>query len=221
MVLCTILGIFYVQAHLEVHAEGNHRVPCCMLRCVPALVSRAIPALPTRSTICTQWRFCSRSELLIMWYLNKYHPAEEYEIRDVGAVRPDPWKYRHVVSIVRPASGTRHLHPVLSLGIAALILRQYTPFLSLSHRFRCRSLALSGGEFDPSPPGSKNIFENFKIPYCVLVKTQMYINLTSKMRNAHTEYRLMRASVKPESKRRTVCADLSHKPPFHPFYTTF
>ena len=35
-VLCTILGIFTVQAHPEVHAEGNHRVPCCMLRCVPA-----------------------------------------------------------------------------------------------------------------------------------------------------------------------------------------
>ena len=39
-------------------------------------------------------------ELLIMWYLNKYHPAEEYEIRDVGAVDLTPWKYRHIVSII-------------------------------------------------------------------------------------------------------------------------
>ena len=39
-------------------------------------------------------------EFAIMWYLNKYHPAEEYEIRDVGAVDLTPWKYRHVVSIV-------------------------------------------------------------------------------------------------------------------------
>lgn len=39
-------------------------------------------------------------ELLIMWYLNKYHPAEEYEIQDVGAVDLTPWKYRHVVSII-------------------------------------------------------------------------------------------------------------------------
>ena len=35
-----------------------------------------------------------------MWYLNKYHPAEEYEIRDVGAVDLTPWKYRHIVSII-------------------------------------------------------------------------------------------------------------------------
>ena len=39
-------------------------------------------------------------ELLIMWYLNKYRPAEEYEIQDVGAVDLTPWKYRHVVSII-------------------------------------------------------------------------------------------------------------------------
>ena len=39
-------------------------------------------------------------EFAIMWYLNKYHPAEEYEIRDVGAVDLTPWKYRHIVSII-------------------------------------------------------------------------------------------------------------------------
>ena len=39
-------------------------------------------------------------EFAIMWYLNKYHPAEEYEIHDVGAVDLTPWKYRHIVSIV-------------------------------------------------------------------------------------------------------------------------
>ena len=39
-------------------------------------------------------------EFAIMWYLNKYHPAEEYEIQDVGAVDLTPWKYRHVVSII-------------------------------------------------------------------------------------------------------------------------
>ena len=35
-----------------------------------------------------------------MWKLNKYHPAEEYEIRDVGAVDLTPWKYRHIVTII-------------------------------------------------------------------------------------------------------------------------
>ena len=39
-------------------------------------------------------------EFAIMWYLNKYHPAEEYEIHDVGAVALTPWKYRHIVSII-------------------------------------------------------------------------------------------------------------------------
>ena len=39
-------------------------------------------------------------EFAIMWYLNKYHPAEEYEIRDVGAVDLTPWKY------VKPAALT-------------------------------------------------------------------------------------------------------------------
>ena len=39
-------------------------------------------------------------ELLIMWYLNKYHPAEEYEIRDVGAVDLTPWKYSKLVSVI-------------------------------------------------------------------------------------------------------------------------
>ncbi len=39
-------------------------------------------------------------ELLIMWYLNKYKPEEEYVIEDVGAVDLTPWKYRHIVSIL-------------------------------------------------------------------------------------------------------------------------
>ena len=87
-------------------------------------------------------------ELLIMWYLNKYHPAEEYEIRDVGAVDLTPWKYRHVVSIIGL---------LLALGIyilfspprhRSLILRQHTPFLSPFAPFSVQ-IPLSGGEFDP------------------------------------------------------------------------
>ena len=39
-------------------------------------------------------------ELVIMWALNKYRPAQEYVPQDVGAVDLTPWKYRHVVSIV-------------------------------------------------------------------------------------------------------------------------
>ena len=35
-----------------------------------------------------------------MWYLNKYHPSEEYEIRDVGAVDLTPWKYSKLVSVI-------------------------------------------------------------------------------------------------------------------------
>ena len=39
-------------------------------------------------------------EFAIMWYLNKYRPAEEYEIRDVGAVDLTPWKYSKLVSVI-------------------------------------------------------------------------------------------------------------------------
>ena len=39
-------------------------------------------------------------ELVIMWALNKFRPAEEYVLKDVGAVDLTPWKYRHVVSII-------------------------------------------------------------------------------------------------------------------------
>ncbi|MCB6366573.1 solute:sodium symporter family transporter [Intestinibacillus massiliensis] len=37
-------------------------------------------------------------ELIIMWFLNKYRPAEAYQIKDVGAVDLTPWKYRYVVA---------------------------------------------------------------------------------------------------------------------------
>ena len=59
-VLCTILGIFMFK-----------RIPKYMPKVITVfhvvcygaflLINRAIPALPTRSTICTQWLFCSRS----------------------------------------------------------------------------------------------------------------------------------------------------------------
>ncbi len=87
-------------------------------------------------------------ELLIMWYLNKYHPAEEYEIHDVGAVDLTPWKYRHVVSIIGL---------LLALGIYILFLPSASqPDFKTTHTFSFpfRTVfgadpSLSGGEFDP------------------------------------------------------------------------
>lgn len=62
-VLCTILGIFMFK-----------RIPKYMPKVITVfhvvcygaflLIKPCYPALPTRSTICTQWLFCSRSSCL-------------------------------------------------------------------------------------------------------------------------------------------------------------
>ena len=59
-------------------------------------------------------------ELLIMWALNKYRPtADEYVIKDVGAVDLTPWKYRHVVSIIGLVLAVAIYIVFSPLGIAA------------------------------------------------------------------------------------------------------
>ncbi len=58
-------------------------------------------------------------ELLIMWYLNKYHPAETYVVKDCGAVDLAPWKYRHVVSIIGVLFAIAIYIVFSPLGIAA------------------------------------------------------------------------------------------------------
>lgn len=39
-------------------------------------------------------------EFSIMWYLNRFHPAEEYVVPHNGTVDLTPWKYRYVWSII-------------------------------------------------------------------------------------------------------------------------
>ena len=98
-VLCTILGIFMFK-----------RIPKYMPKVITVfhvvcygaflLIKPCYPGSSNPIHYLYAMAVLFPIELLIMWYLNKYRPAEEYEIRDVGAVDLTPWKYRHVVSIV-------------------------------------------------------------------------------------------------------------------------
>ena len=98
-VLCTILGIFMFK-----------RIPKYMPKVITVfhvvcygaflLIKPCYPGSSNPIHYLYAMAVLFPIELLIMWYLNKYHPAEEYEIRDVGAVDLTPWKYRHIVSII-------------------------------------------------------------------------------------------------------------------------
>ena len=98
-VLCTILGIFMFK-----------RIPKYMPKVITAfhvvcygaflLIKPCYPGSSNPIHYLYAMAVLFPIELLIMWYLNKYRPAEEYEIQDVGAVDLTPWKYRHVVSII-------------------------------------------------------------------------------------------------------------------------
>ena len=98
-VLCTILGIFMFK-----------RIPKYMPKVITVfhvvcygaflLIKPCYPGSSNPIHYLYAMAVLFPIELLIMWYLNKYHPAEEYEIQDVGAVDLTPWKYRHVVSII-------------------------------------------------------------------------------------------------------------------------
>ena len=58
-------------------------------------------------------------ELIIMWALDRYRPAEEYVPEDVGAVDLTPWRYRHVVSIIGLLLAVAIYVVFSPLGIAA------------------------------------------------------------------------------------------------------
>ena len=98
-VLCTILGIFMFK-----------RIPKYMPKVITVfhvvcygaflLIKPCYPGSSNPIHYLYAMAVLFPIELLIMWYLNKYHPAEEYEIHDVGAVDLTPWKYRHIVSII-------------------------------------------------------------------------------------------------------------------------
>ena len=98
-VLCTILGIFMFK-----------RIPKYMPKVITIfhvvcygaflLIKPCYPGSSNPIHYLYAMAVLFPIELLIMWYLNKYRPAEEYEIQDVGAVDLTPWKYRHVVSII-------------------------------------------------------------------------------------------------------------------------
>lgn len=98
-VLCTILGIFMFK-----------RIPKYMPKVITVfhvvcygaflLIKPCYPGSSNPIHYLYAMAVLFPIELLIMWYLNKYRPGEEYEIHDVGAVDLTPWKYRHVVSII-------------------------------------------------------------------------------------------------------------------------
>ncbi|MFQ9126881.1 MAG: hypothetical protein ACLR4Z_08890 [Butyricicoccaceae bacterium] len=98
-VLCTILGIFMFK---RIPKYTPKVITIFHVVCYGAflLIKPCYPGSTNPIHYLYAMAVLFPIELLIMWYLNKYHPAEEYEIQDVGAVDLTPWKYRHVVSII-------------------------------------------------------------------------------------------------------------------------
>ena len=114
-VLCTILGIFMFKRI----PKYMRKSPCSMLYATvrSLLIKPCYPGSSNPIHYLYAMAVLFPIELLIMWYLNKYHPAEEYEIHDVGAVDLTPWKYRHIVSIIGLLA--LGIYILFFLGIAA------------------------------------------------------------------------------------------------------
>ena len=98
-VLCTILGIFLFK-----------RSPKCMPKVITIfhvvcygaflLIKPCYPGSDNPIHYLYAMTVLFPVELGIMWWLNKYHPGDVYEVEDIGAVDMTPWKYRHIVSII-------------------------------------------------------------------------------------------------------------------------
>lgn len=102
-VLCTILGVFMFR-RVPKYTPMLITVVNIVVYGAFLLISPNYPGTPAGESNPIHYLYAQAVLfpilLLIMWFLNKYKPQEEYEIKDVGAVDLTPWKYRHIVSII-------------------------------------------------------------------------------------------------------------------------
>ena len=108
-----------------------------------------------------------------MWYLNKYHPAEEYEIRDVGAVDLTPWS----TAMLYPSSACFWHSAFTSCSLPSASQPDFKTTHTFSFPFRTvfgADPSLSGGEFDPRRRAAVKYFlKILKFFYCVLVNADV------------------------------------------------
>lgn len=98
-VLCTILGVFMFK-RLPRYTPKVITIVHVVCYAAFLLLAPTYPGSENPIHYLYAMAVLFPVEMLIMWYLNKFRPAEVYEIQDVGAVDLTPWKYRHVVAIV-------------------------------------------------------------------------------------------------------------------------
>ena len=117
-VLCTILGVFLFK---RLPAYTPKVITIFHVVCYGAflLIAPNYPGTDNPIHYLYAMAVLFPVELIIMWVLNKYRPAEEYVPQDVGAVDLTPWKYRHVVSIVGLILAVAIYWVFSPLGIAA------------------------------------------------------------------------------------------------------
>ena len=117
-VLCTILGVFMFK---RLPAYTPKVITVFHVVCYGAflLIAPCYPGTSNPIHYLYAMAVLFPVELLIMWALNKYRPAEEYVLQDVGAVDLTPWKYRHVVSIIGLILAVAIYVVFSPLGIAA------------------------------------------------------------------------------------------------------
>ena len=117
-VLCTILGVFLFK---RLPAYTPKIITIFHVVCYGAflLIAPSYPGTDNPIHYLYAMAVLFPVELLIMWALNKYRPAEEYVPQDVGAVDLTPWKYRHVVSIIGLILAVAIYAVFSPLGIAA------------------------------------------------------------------------------------------------------
>ena len=98
-VLCTVLGVFLFK-HLPAYTPKIITIFHVVSYGTFLLIAPNYPGTENPIHYLYAMAVLFPIELIIMWALNKYRPAEEYVPADIGAVDLTPWKYRHVVSIV-------------------------------------------------------------------------------------------------------------------------
>ena len=98
-VLCTILGVFMFK-HLPAYTPKIITIFHVVCYGAFLLIAPNYPGTSNPIHYLYAMAVLFPIELVIMWALDKFRPAEEYVIQDVGAVDLTPWKYRHVVSII-------------------------------------------------------------------------------------------------------------------------
>ena len=96
-VLCTVLGVFLFK-HLPAYTPKVITIFHVVCYGAFLLIAPNYPGTENPIHYLYAMAVLFPIELIIMWALNKYRPAEEYVPTDIGAVDLAPWKYRHVVS---------------------------------------------------------------------------------------------------------------------------